>query len=132
VEVAADSKYFDTSDSRGELPKEAFFTSDWIKPESEIDVPRVYFQAYTLPLKAWEALLGAYRLYYRLVIYSGKIVASPIFVMDLTGEVMLAMKEGEGSMRTDEALWRMPTNKTPAKKLRTKRSSHQHQTHQQF
>jgi hypothetical protein len=122
VEVAADSKYFDTSDSPSELPEEAFFTSDWIKRASETGAPQVYFQAYTLPLKAWEALLGASRLYYRLVIHSGEIVVSPIFVMDLTGEAILPMKEGEWPIRMDEALWRMPRNKIPVKKLRTKRS----------
>jgi subtilisin family serine protease len=122
LEVAADSQCFDISDNPDKLKDEASFTSDWLKRDGETGAPHLYFQAYTLPIKAWEALLGASQLYYRLTVQNGNTVTSPIFVMDLTGEVTPSMRDGEGPMRTDEALWRTSRKKSPVKRLRTKRS----------
>lgn len=108
VEVAADSKRFDAVAFPSEQPQEDYFRSDRIKYGYKIGAPQLGFQAYTLPLPAWEALQGSSRLYYRLMIHSGDSVTGPCLVMNLTGEATVLREEGEGEMRTDEALWRMP------------------------
>lgn len=113
VEVSTDSKYFDTAVPSGNPSGETYFTSDWIERGGEIDTPRVGFQAYILPLKVWEALLGTYQLYYRLAIQSEGTAPGPVYAINLTGEAIVVSKDREASIRADEALWRMSNTENP-------------------
>lgn len=122
VEVADDLNRLESANGSGGRPKKAFFTSNWIGREDETGAPQARIQGYTLPLAAWEKLLGAQRLYYRLVISGGEIVAGPVFVMDLTGEA-IPPKEGVGPMRTEETLWRMPRTNRKVMRRRSTRGS---------
>jgi subtilisin family serine protease len=107
VQVGADPKYFDTAMRPCELAGGAYFTSGWIEPDGETGPSQLGFQAYVLPLEAWEALLGTNRLYYRLVIRSEGTPAGPVYTMDLAGEAIVMTKDRAAPMRPDEALWRM-------------------------
>jgi hypothetical protein len=74
----------------------------------ETDTLRIGFQAYVLPLGAWEALLGTRQLYYRLVTQSEGMATGPVYVMELTGDAVVSTNDREAALRSDEMLWRMP------------------------
>jgi hypothetical protein len=59
----------------------------------ETDTLRIGFQAYVLPLGAWEALLGTRQLYYRLVTQSEGMATGPVYVMELTGDAVVSTND---------------------------------------
>jgi len=110
IEVCVDSKYFDSFAPPVERPAEDYFISQWMKNNATI---QSQFYAFVLPLDAWQKLNRVPRLYYRLLLQSEGVVVSPSYIIDLTGESIVATKNGDRHMRIEENLWRRPNVEKP-------------------
>jgi subtilisin family serine protease len=97
------------ADPAGGPPGRGYFSSGWIvATAAREDGTRVGFEAYVLPLAAWDALLGTACLYYRMTVYDERQPrAGPVYAMDLTSSAPGPLASGAVLPgRADEALWR--------------------------
>jgi subtilisin family serine protease len=117
VEVANRPEYFTRTEPAAAPPGRGYYSSGWIEP-GHGDGARVLtgLEAHVLPLAAWDTLLGAGMLYYRLTLREGQsVVPGRVYVLVLTGDAPGRGGHGaEAAGRADEALWlREPANQVP-------------------
>lgn len=108
IELSNDPAGFGGGPAEGP-PGRGYFSSGWIVPTgAREDGTRVGFEAYVLPLAAWDALLGTACLYYRMtVVDEQQPRAGPVYALDLTVAAPGPLASGATLPgRADEALWR--------------------------
>lgn len=97
-------------------PGRGYFSSGWLTPAAaREDGAQVGFEAYIVPLAAWDALLGAARLYYRMTVRDDpQPGAGQVYAMDLTSDAPGLLARGEAFPgRADEAAWLQPLEGQP-------------------
>lgn len=89
-------------------PGRGYFSSGWLRPAAAREEgAQVGFEAYIVPLAAWDALLGAARLYYRMTVRDDpQPGAGQVYAMDLTSDAPGLLARGEAvAGRADEEAW---------------------------
>jgi hypothetical protein len=107
VELCNDIGDFGQSSEAGP-PGRGYFSSGWVTATAAREEgTRSGFEAYVLPLAAWDALLGVPRLYYRLTVHGEHgPEAGPVYALDLTSDAPGPLASGIALPgRADEALW---------------------------
>jgi hypothetical protein len=107
VELCNDMACFNAGPDAGP-PGRGYFSSGWMTAAAAREQgTRTGFEAYVVPIEAWDALLGTPRLYYRLTVHGDTgPEAGPVYALDLTSDAPGPLAAGivlPG--RADEGWW---------------------------